>query len=167
MIRRVSVQGIEDPEAVEAYDRISKTLQFALMRRIFVRELKKHNPQGSIVDLGCGPGYVMAILVRELPQAHIIGVDISGEMLAKASRNIHSLGLGKKAEFRKGETQSLPFENDSIDNVLSTFSLHHWSDPTLAFQEIHRVLKAGRAVSPSGSEKRSASSFPLAHHLGN
>ena len=141
--RKVSTEGIGDPAAVEAYDRLSKTPQFAYIRSIFVNELKKHDPKGIIVDVGCGPGYLMAALAREVPQAHLIGVDISEEMLTTASENLSSLGFREEAEFRKGEADSLPFENDSVDNVVSTLSLHHWSDASRAFQEIHRVMKPG------------------------
>lgn len=141
LARKASSEGIEEPEAVKAYDRISRTPQFALIRRMFVRELKKHEPKGTIVDVGCGPGYLIEEIAREIPQAHVIGVDISQEMLTTASKNLSFLGLGQRAEFRKGEAQSLPFENESIEYVVSTLSLHHWSDPSRAFQEIYRVLK--------------------------
>lgn len=143
LTRKVSLEGIEDPEAVKAYDRISQMPQFAFIRRMFVNELKRHNPTGTIVDVGCGPGYLIAVIAKKIPQAHIVGVDISEEMLSTASKNLSSLGFGEKVEFRKGESQSLPFENASVDNVVSTLSLHHWSDPKRAFQEIHRVLKPG------------------------
>lgn len=143
LTRKVSFEGIEDPQAVIAYDRISRMPQFALVRRMFVNELKRHDPKGTIVDVGCGPGYLIAVIARSIPQAHIVGVDISEEMLSTASKNLSSLGFGEKVEFRKGESQSLPFENASVDNIVSTLSLHHWSDPKKAFQEIHRVLKPG------------------------
>jgi len=141
LARKASSEGIEEPEAVKAYDRISRTPQFAFIRRMFVRELKKHEPTGSIVDVGCGPGYLIEQIAREITQAQIIGVDISEEMLTTASKNLSFLGLGQRAEFRKGEAQSLPFQNESIEYVVSTLSLHHWSDPSRAFQEIYRVLK--------------------------
>jgi ubiquinone/menaquinone biosynthesis C-methylase UbiE len=143
LIRKIGIESIEDPEAIKAYDRISRTPQFAFMRRMFVKELKKHNPTGTIVDMGCGPGYLITVIAKEIPQAHILGIDTSEEMLATASKNLSSLGFGEKTEFRRGGAQSLPLENDSVENVVSTFSLHHWSDPTKAFQEIHRVLKPG------------------------
>lgn len=143
LTHKISFEGIEDPEAVIAYDRISQMPQFAFIRCMFVNELKRHNPTGAIVDVGCGPGYLISFIAKKIPQAHIVGVDISEEMLSTASKNLSPLGFGEKVEFRKGESQSLSFENASVDNVVSTLSLHHWSDPKRAFQEIHRVLKPG------------------------
>jgi len=143
LTRKVGDEGIEDPETVLAYDRISRTPQFSLLRRIFVNELERHKPTGTIIDIGCGPGYLITLIAKKMPDLRIVGVDISEEMMATASKNISSLGFGKRVEFRKGNALNLPFEDNSIDNVVSTFSLHHWSDPSRAFREIRRVLKPG------------------------
>ena len=142
-VRRASFEGIDDPEAARAYDRVSRTPQFALLRLLFVRHLEKYHPAGTLVDVGCGPGYLIAKIAESVPTLHIIGVDVSDEMMTAASRNLASLGLGERVEFRKGDSSHLPFENDSLDNVVSTFSLHHWADPASAFREITRVLKPG------------------------
>jgi ubiquinone/menaquinone biosynthesis C-methylase UbiE len=141
--RRASLEGIEDAEAVRAYDRISRTPQFGLIRRMFVAELRRHNPYGIIVDVGCGPGYLLALIAREVPAVKLVGVDISQEMLDMASKNLSSLGYGGRAEFRLGESEALPFDDASVDVVVSTLSLHHWSDPSGSFREISRVLRPG------------------------
>lgn len=143
LVRRVSFEGIEDAEVVRAYDRVSRTPQFGALRRMFVSELRKHDPIGTLVDVGCGPGYLIAKIAKEIPNLHIIGVDISGEMLAAASRNLNQLGFRERVEFRRGDSLNLPFENDSVDNIVSTMSLHHWANPKGAFHEIYRVLKPG------------------------
>lgn len=141
--RRVGFEGIEDPEVVRAYDRVSRMPQFGVLRRMFVSELKKHNPSGILVDVGCGPGYLIASIAKEIPDLHIIGIDVSDEMLAAASRHLISLGFGERVEFRRGDSLKLPFQDDSVDNIVSTISLHHWLNPRGAFHEIHRVLKPG------------------------
>jgi ubiquinone/menaquinone biosynthesis C-methylase UbiE len=139
--RQPSLEGVEDPEAVQAYDRISRWPQFKVLRRRVVVELKKHHPKGSIVDVGCGPGYLVADIAEALPHLHVIGVDIAEEMIEVAARNLSSLGLSEQVEFRRGDAQNLPFEDNAVDFVVSTLSLHHWSDPRQALQEIYRVLK--------------------------
>jgi ubiquinone/menaquinone biosynthesis C-methylase UbiE len=75
--RKASFEGIEDSEFAEAYDRMSRTPQLGIIRRMFVSELKKHNPAGSLVDVWCGLGYLVAALATEMPGLRIIGVDIS------------------------------------------------------------------------------------------
>jgi ubiquinone/menaquinone biosynthesis C-methylase UbiE len=143
LARKVSLEGIEDPEVVKAYDRISRMPMFSELRRMFVIELKKRNPAGTLVDVGCGPGYLIAKIAKEIPNLHIIGVDVSDEMTVTASRNLASLGFGERVEFRRGDSLKLPFEDDSVDNIVSTLSLHHWANPKGAILEIYRVLKHG------------------------
>jgi len=139
--RQVNVEGIDDEEAVKAYGRISRMPQFSVLRHNFVRELKRHNPSGTLADLGCGPGYLLQLIAKEIPQVDLIGVDISEEMLQKAAINLSTLGRDKKVQFKHGDIRKLPLEDDSMDFIVSTLSLHHWSDPKSAFDEIHRVLK--------------------------
>ena len=142
--RRLSPQeGIEDIEAVQAYDKISRWPQFRLLRMMIVGELKKHNPNGVLVDVGCGPGYLVVEIAKSFPRLTVIGVDISEEMVQKATDAVSGLGLGEKVSFRRGDIQELPFEDNSMDFVVSTLSLHHWSEPKRAMEEINRVLKPG------------------------
>ena len=142
IIRHISPEeGIEDVEAIKAYDRISQWPQFRLLRKLIIIELKKHNPQGVLVDVGCGPGYLMADLRRTFKELSITGVDISEEMIQKASKNMSATGFQEETSFRQGDIQALPFEDNSLDFVISTLSLHHWSEPMQALHEIHRVLK--------------------------
>jgi len=141
--RQTGFEGIESPEVVQAYDHVSRWPQFKVLRRIIVGELKKYHPKGILVDVGCGPGYLVAVIARAFPGLRITGSDISEEMTAKATRNLAALGFGDRVEFRQGDVQKLPFEDSSVDFVISTLSLHHWSGPPRAFREIHRVLKPG------------------------
>ncbi len=141
--RKTSIEGIEDPRAAEAYDRISRMPQFGLIRRNFVKKLKKHAVKGSITDVGCGPGYLLLTIAEKLPRYKLLGVDISKEMLERAMANFDSMGLSGRVEFKLGSTDHLPFGDDTQDFIVSTLSLHHWADPHSAFNEIYRVLKPG------------------------
>jgi len=98
--RQAGFEGIESPEVVQAYDRISRWPQFKVLRRIVVGELKKYHPKGMLVDVGCGPGYLVAVIARALPDLRITGSDISEEMTAKATRNLAALGCSGRAMSR-------------------------------------------------------------------
>jgi len=141
--RQASFEGIEDEEVVHAYDRISRWPQFKLLRQLVVRELKAHNPEGTLADIGCGPGYLIANMAKAFPRLSIIGVDIAEEMVQQAADNLASLGLAENVSFRQGDIEELPFEDNSLDFVVSTLSLHHWTKPERALQEVNRVLKHG------------------------
>jgi ubiquinone/menaquinone biosynthesis C-methylase UbiE len=117
--------------------------QFGLFRRSFVKKLKRHVEEGSITDVGCGPGYLLLLIAKELPAHKLVGVDISEEMVARARVNFSSIGLDGRADFKLGSADHLPFGDDTQDFIVSTLSLHHWADPQYAFDEIYRVLKPG------------------------
>jgi ubiquinone/menaquinone biosynthesis C-methylase UbiE len=141
--RQVSREGIENEKVAQAYNCISRWPQFRFLRRMIVAEIRTYHPKGILVDAGCGPGYLVAAMAKSFPHLYIIGVDVAQEMVQLASRNMSSLGLGKRVEFRRGDVQQLPLEDDSVDFVVSTLSLHHWSEPKQALEEIFRTLKPG------------------------
>ncbi len=141
--RRRSHEGIEDPEAAKAYDWISRWPQFRFLRRLVVDEMARYNPRGTVVDIGCGPGYLLAVMARAFPDTQLVGVDLSEEMTATAARNLAALGPARPVEFRTGDVHDLPFEDGTVDFAVSSLSLHHWSDPRHALEEIYRILRPG------------------------
>jgi ubiquinone/menaquinone biosynthesis C-methylase UbiE len=89
----------------------------------------------SILDVGCGPGYVSAAAAER--GATPIGLDFSAEMIAIAKK------MFPRIEFRQGDAQSLPFADGSFDRVVANFALLHLADPARGCAEAARVLKPG------------------------
>jgi len=89
----------------------------------------------SILDVGCGPGYVSAAAAER--GAVPTGLDFSGEMVAIAKKMFPHI------EFSQGDAQNLPFADASFDRVLANFALLHLADPERACAEAFRVLKPG------------------------
>jgi ubiquinone/menaquinone biosynthesis C-methylase UbiE len=139
--RKASFEGIDDDEVIRAYNKISQWPQFKAIRWMIVHELKNHHPEGILVDAGCGPGYLIATMTKSLPHLSIIGIDIAEEMVRKAAQNLSSLRSTAQTNFRQGDIQALPLETNSVDFLVSTLSLHHWSEPKQALKEIYRILK--------------------------
>ena len=71
-----------------------------------------------------------------------MGIDFTDEMLIKANFNLDKLGY-KNVEFKLGEIESIPLENDFADVVVSNCVLNLVPDKQKAFNEIYRVLKSG------------------------
>ena len=92
-------------------------------------------PRDSILDLGCGTGFVSSFLPEDCEP---VGVDISGGMLRKFASRFGGAVLG--------DAESLPFKDKSFDYVLSNFSLH-WTDLGRSIPEILRVARLGVGVS--------------------
>ena len=89
----------------------------------------------SILDVGCGPGYVAAAAAER--GATPRGLDFSGEMVAIAQK------MFPRIEFCEGDAQNLSFTDATFDRVLANFALLHVSDPERACAEAFRVLKPG------------------------
>jgi SAM-dependent methyltransferase len=97
-------------------------------------------PPLDVADLGCGEGYLTVETARWA--RHVTAVDRSTGVLARAK----ALAARKKLSnitWKKGELESLPMENGSIDVALLSQALHHASDPAGALAEATRVLKPG------------------------
>ncbi len=127
----------------EAYDRISKLPPMMFLRRFAARRALALVSQGRAVDIGCGPGYLVLELARRAPNLTITGVDLSDEMLITARQTSEQRRLSEQVTFCYGNASKLPFADQSVDLIVSSLSLHHWSDPTSVLNEIRRVVRPG------------------------
>ena len=137
--RSLNIEGLDSPEVAKAFDKMTDILPFRILRKKIISHIRKLNPSGRLIDVGCGPGNLIVQLAKELPTLELIGVDISNEILERAK--IRATKHERKIEFKEGSVENLPFPNEYADFIISTLSLHHWINPDRAFQEIYRVLK--------------------------
>ncbi len=92
-------------------------------------------PSGSVLDLGCGTGFVSSFL----PEGCVpLGLDISEGMLQRYASRFGDAVMG--------DAESLPFKDRSFDYVLSNFSLH-WTDLSKSVPELIRVARLGVGIS--------------------
>lgn len=100
-----------------------------------------------VLDLGTGTGAVAERVAQMVgPQGHVVGVDISPDMLALARRRVAAGGL-TNVQLREGRAESLPAADAAFDVVLSSLSLMYVLDRAAAAREIARVLRPqGRLV---------------------
>jgi 2-polyprenyl-3-methyl-5-hydroxy-6-metoxy-1,4-benzoquinol methylase len=92
-----------------------------------------------VLDVGTGDG--VYALEAALRQAHAVGVDASPAMLSAASQRARERRI--HVEFREGQAQQLPFENECFDVVLAVTVLCFVPDPKQAVREVSRVLVPG------------------------
>lgn len=107
------------------------------------RFLPEARPGTSILDVGCGPGHATRRIALAKPDVHVMGVDLSSHMIARAKRD----GVGvPNLTFQIGDAMKLPFADASFDEVVSTASIKHWPDPARGVREMARVAKPGAHV---------------------
>ncbi|MEQ5755936.1 MULTISPECIES: class I SAM-dependent methyltransferase [unclassified Providencia] len=94
----------------------------------------------DVLDLGCGAGHASfhaAPLVKS-----VTAYDLSDSMLNVVAKNAQERELNNITTC-KGTAESLPFDDNGFDRVISRYSAHHWHDVEQALREVRRVLKAG------------------------
>jgi ubiquinone/menaquinone biosynthesis C-methylase UbiE len=123
------------------YNAISETHVFRRHYEWISRDILSYCSEGSILDIGTGPGWLLVKLHQQSPRLRLLGLDISPSMVAKARKNITTAGLSDVIEIKEGRASNLPFADSSFDIVVSTGSIHHWKELTASLNEIHRVLK--------------------------
>ena len=106
-------------------------------------------PGETVLDLGSGGGLDCFLAARQVGESgHVIGVDMTPEMLNRARQAAQHLGL-KNVEFRQGYLESLPVEDNRVDVVISNCVINLSPDKPQVLREIFRVLKSGGRLSIS------------------
>src|SRR6202521_6304552 len=106
-----------------------------------------------IVDVGCGSGAIYIVLAQKVgPSGHVLGIDISGPMLARA-RQIAPAGL--PVDFVLADATVFPFDPASFDLLVSRFGVMFFAEPALSFANLRRALKpSGRLAFACWREPR-------------
>lgn len=108
--------------------------------------LGKLKPGEYVVDCGSGSGTDSLIAAQMVdPGGHVIGVDMTPEMLSKARRNAIEAGI-LNIEFREGYLESLPVPDTWANVVISNGVLNLVPDKEAALLEMYRVLKPGGRI---------------------
>ena len=119
------------------YDQIGKGYNLTrkadpyLLSRLY--KLLNVNEKDWCLDIGCGTGnYTIGLHEKGIK---MIGVDPSEEMLTKGKNG------NNKIIWKKGTAENIPLKNSSVDGVVGSLTIHHWTDLDKGFSEIFRVLK--------------------------
>ena len=91
--------------------------------------------EGIYLDIGCGTGnYTHALHQRGI---RFIGIDPSENMLGEAKTKNPSI------RWKVGRAEATGLEEESMDGIIGSLTIHHWEDLELGFAELYRVLKPG------------------------
>lgn len=97
----------------------------------------------TVLDLGSGAGFDCFLAARRVKETgRVIGVDMVPEMVDKAKANGEKYGY-ENVEFKLGEIESLPVEDNSADIIISNCVINLSPDKDRVFAEAYRVLKSG------------------------
>lgn len=93
----------------------------------------------SVLDVGCGPGWLTVQYARA--GASAFAIDLTSKAVELARRHLDYYGV--KADVRQASAEAIPFPDQTFDLVFSSGVLHHTPDTMGSFRECFRVLKPG------------------------
>ncbi|HFC00608.1 MAG TPA: bifunctional demethylmenaquinone methyltransferase/2-methoxy-6-polyprenyl-1,4-benzoquinol methylase UbiE [Phaeodactylibacter sp.] len=114
-------------------------------RKKTVRALKDLQPK-MILDVATGTGDLALEAEKQLKPEKIIGIDISHEMLEIGRKKISQKKLSKKIELQLGDSENLPFPNNTFDAVTVAFGVRNFENLGKGLAEMYRVMRPGGKV---------------------
>lgn len=143
--------GCWKTKAQNQFDSWSKSYDRSILQKLFFRpshdmilqnvELKAGD---RVLDVGCGTGIFAGRIARQYPGANVVGLDLSPGMLQIARHNCKH--LDENVQFVEGDSEHLPFADDSFDVVTCVHSFHHYPNKHRVLAEMERVLRPGGIV---------------------
>ncbi len=173
IVKPYNTERSKKEEVAEMFNSISSRYDFLnhflslgidhIWRRKAIRELKSLQPK-RILDLATGTGD-FAIAALRLNPTKIVGMDISKGMLSMGEIKMKKRGFDQVIEMKLGDSEALPFENDSFDAITVGFGVRNFENLTLGLSEMLRVTrKDGKIIILEFSKPKN---FPVkqAFHL--
>ena len=109
-------------------------------RKKAIATLKESNPQ-DILDVATGTGDLAIEADKQLKPQKIEGIDISVKMLEVGDQKIRKLGVDNVITLQEGDSENLPFEDNSFDAAMAAFGVRNFANVTAGLQDMVRVLK--------------------------
>ncbi len=125
------------------YDLLCSVSGFGTSCKRWVIGLADVAPNHRVLDLGCGTGTLVELLLGEYPSVQVHGVDPDHGALRiarlKAARHQNA-----RVSFHQARAEELPFPEATFDRVICSLAFHHIPDQhkSAALHEVHRTLRA-------------------------
>ncbi|MDD1693426.1 MAG: class I SAM-dependent methyltransferase [Methanoregula sp.] len=125
------------------FNEIARTIFFPVYPVIAHQILKKADiDTGTCLDVGSGPGH-LAIALATLSDLHVYAMDHARPMLRIAEANVGKYRLEQRVTPVFGDVKKIPFDDASMDLVVSRGSFFFWDNLSRGFSECMRVLRPG------------------------
>ncbi|NPD46161.1 MULTISPECIES: bifunctional demethylmenaquinone methyltransferase/2-methoxy-6-polyprenyl-1,4-benzoquinol methylase UbiE [unclassified Lentimicrobium] len=114
-------------------------------RNQLVKKLKKNHPS-QVLDIATGTGDLAITISKALPQASIIGADISENMLEVGKQKVLKKKLSDRIKMELGDSEKLKYNDGFFDAVTVAFGVRNYEDLNKGLKEMNRVTKTNGSV---------------------
>lgn len=134
---------MDEPQGVKEYDEFGTAGEVGT-HTFAARGISRLLPKGgTLLDLGCGSGRLLARLARARPDARIIGLDLSEPMLETGRNTLEQEGLSDRVQLRHGDITTFDANLDEHVNTIScNFALHHMPTEEVASRCLEAIARA-------------------------
>lgn len=129
----------------EEYDGLNRVISLGsdvAWRKKVIKLVAAKNVE-SVLDIATGTGDLAIQFAENTTAKRIVGLDLSEGMLSVARKKVVEKSFAKKIEFVQGDSEALPFEDNSFDAITVSFGIRNFENLEKGLSEIHRVLKKG------------------------
>ena len=145
--KKVIVESMFDSIAWR-YDFLNHFLSFnfdRLWRKRAIKTISKYYKSPYILDVATGTGD-LAIEAMKLHPSKISGIDISAKMLELGIEKVKTRGYLQTIDLISGDSESIPFDDNSFDVAMVAFGVRNFSDPLKGLSEMRRVIRKGGMI---------------------
>lgn len=124
------------------YDGLNRVISLGIdqkWRRKVIKLVAKENPT-SVLDIATGTGDLALQFAEKTSASKIVGLDLSEGMLSVARKKIENSSFSARLEFVKGDSEALPFNDNSFDAITVSFGVRNFETLEKGLAEIYRVL---------------------------
>lgn len=140
--RKVMVESMFDSIAWR-YDFLNHFLSFGIdriWRRRAIQIISRQYQNPEILDVATGTGD-LALAAMTIDPLKVTGIDISQNMLGIGKEKIRKKGYSGRIELIRGDSESIPFVDDSFDVAMVAFGVRNFADPMKGLKEMNRVIR--------------------------
>jgi ubiquinone/menaquinone biosynthesis C-methylase UbiE len=103
-------------------------------------------PGDRVLDVGCGPGVTVGLIVERASSGLVCGVDPSVVMLRQAAARNRAAIEARQVELRQGAVSAVPYPDSTFTKACAVHSIYFWPSVEVGLRELHRVLRPNGLV---------------------
>lgn len=156
------------------YDLLNRLLSGGLDRRwrrravdALLASIPGATPDLRLLDVGCGTADLCLEMARLRPQARLVGIDHSPQMLALGAEKLRRAGRLDQVTLREGSAYALPCDRAGFDGVITAFCYRNLHQRPLFLAEARRVLRPARPLAILELTRPSSPTLRLLHRAYN
>ncbi len=124
-----------------SYDRVNHVLSLNIDKIWRKKAISKLGSPTTVLDVAIGTGDLAIEIIRKEKATHVIGLDLSSEMMRIGAEKAAKANIVNKIEFIEGSALDMPFDKNAFDAITCGFGIRNFSDLDAGLREMYRVLK--------------------------